>query len=80
MSWDPINEILYCGEHSGKVCMWNLKTDTEKFLESSGDEQHSLVITQIMPMPKLQFIATAGMDGKIILWNTINYKVKSVYK
>ena len=31
-------------------------------------------------MPKLQFIATASMDGKIILWNTINYKIKSIYK
>ncbi len=31
-------------------------------------------------MPKLHFMASGGMDGKLILWDTINNKVKSVYK
>lgn len=59
--------------------MWNLKTDTEKMLDPE-QEQHSLMVTEIIPMPKLQFVASASMDSKIILWNTINYKVKSVYR
>lgn len=31
-------------------------------------------------MPKLQFMASGRMDGKLILWDTINNKKKWVYK
>jgi WD40 repeat protein len=31
-------------------------------------------------MPKLQFMASGRMDGKLILWDTINSKKKWVYK
>lgn len=34
----------------------------------------------MVSMPKLHFMASGGMDGKLILWDTINNKVKSVYK
>ena len=80
LSWDSLNEIMYCGQNSGAVSMWNLKSDTERMLESQGEEKHELLITDIITMPKLQFVATSSMDSKLILWNTINYKVKCVYR
>lgn len=32
LAWDNINEVLYCGQKSGGIYMWNLKTDLEKVL------------------------------------------------
>ena len=38
------------------------------------------MITCMITMPKLQFMASGRMDGKLILWDTINKKKKWVYK
>ena len=32
LSWDNVNEVLYCGQKNGNIYMWNLKTDLEKAL------------------------------------------------
>ena len=37
------------------------------------------MITALLPMPKLQFLASAGLDSNIILWDTIKNKKKRVY-
>lgn len=69
--------------------MWNLKTNLEKALtepkhfetEIEGSEEKvNLLITSMITMPKLQFMASGRMDGKLILWDTINSKKKWVYK
>lgn len=38
------------------------------------------MITSMITMPKLQFMASGRMDGKLILWDTIDNKKKWVYK
>ena len=37
------------------------------------------MITSMITMPKLQFMASGRMDGKLILWDTINNKKKWTY-
>ena len=37
------------------------------------------MITCMITMPKLQFMASGRMDGKLILWDTINNKKKWTY-
>lgn len=44
------------------------------------DLGHTAVIQDIIVMSKLQFIASAALDGAIILWDMISYKKKRVYK
>jgi hypothetical protein len=39
-----------------------------------------MLIMDMIVMPKLQFMASGGMDGKLVLWDTINNKIKCVYK
>lgn len=39
-----------------------------------------MMITSMITMPKLQFMASGRMDGKLILWDTINNKKKWIYK
>jgi len=77
LAWDSLNEILYCGQYDGLINIWKLKTDTESQLEDKS--AHTAVITDMIAMPKLQFLASASLDGKLILWNTINDKKKRVY-
>ncbi len=69
--------------------MWNLKTDLEKALEEckptqedkdSNEKKINEMITYMITMPKLQFMASGRMDGKLILWDTINNKKKWIYK
>lgn len=38
------------------------------------------MITSMITMPKLQFMASGRMDGKLILWDTINNKKKWTYR
>lgn len=38
MAWDNVNEVLYCGQKSGNIYMWNLKTDLEKALCEDNNE------------------------------------------
>ena len=38
------------------------------------------MITSMITMPKLQFMASGRMDGKLILWDTINNKKKCTYE
>lgn len=44
------------------------------------DEVHTMMVMDMITVPKLHFMASAGMDGKVILWDTINNRVKWVYK
>ncbi len=48
--------------------MWEQKTDQQR---PDHYQNHEEMITAIIPMPKLQFVASASMDGNIILWHTI---------
>jgi WD40 repeat protein len=85
MAWDELNEVLYCGLKNGGISMWNFKTDTERPmlpLDAVEDrrEAHTMMIMDMITMPKLQFMASGGMDGKLVLWDTINHKIKWVYK
>lgn len=84
-----MNEVLYCGQKSGNIYMWNLKTDLEKVLEEckpsledkeTNERKINEMITCMITMPKLQFMAGGRMDGKLILWDTINNKKKWTYK
>ncbi len=38
------------------------------------------MITSMISMPKLQFMASGRMDGKLILWDTINHCKKCTYE
>lgn len=61
--------------------MWNLKTDTEQLMEPANQEEsHNSFIMDMVSMPKLQFLASGGIDSKLILWDTISYKVKWTYR
>jgi len=77
LEWDGVNELLYCGQKDGQINIWNLKTDTESSLDR---DSHNKVIMDMIAMPKLQFLASAALDGILILWDTLNYKKKRVYK
>ena len=48
--------------------------------KDGGDNFHSDVITCLLPLNKLQFLASASLDRKIILWDTIENKKKREYK
>ena len=61
--------------------MWEKKTDSIKqdFLnDTKKNGRHTDVITKIIPMPKLQFVASASLDSRIILWD-FEYKFKWAY-
>jgi len=62
--------------------MWEKKTDS---IKQNYYKKHTDEVTAIIPMPKLQFVASASLDSKIILWNTIfgqdeEKKVRRVYE
>jgi len=91
LAWDGIGEVLYCGEKDGGINLWNLKTDTETQLGKKPDSTHNEAkfekslyhtgtIMDMIAMPKLQFMASGALDCNLILWDTITYEVKRIYK
>lgn len=43
-------------------------------------EGHTDIINTMILVPKLHFVVTGGMDGKVLLWDVQTYKLKEVYK
>lgn len=41
---------------------------------------HTMEVTTMLPLPKLQFLASAGLDKKIILWDLLENDIKREYK
>ena len=41
--------------------------------------RHTDVITDLLPLPKLLFLASASLDQRVILWDTITRKARRVY-
>ena len=78
MAWDSVNEILYCCGKGPAIYQWMVKTDSER--ELTDPDGHTEMISAMIMMPKLQFLATGGYDGKLILWDTISQTKKFKYK
>jgi WD40 repeat protein len=54
-------------------------TEKDKAAKPKNEKGHVDAIMVLLPLPKLQFLASAGLDGKIILWDTIKLKKKREY-
>lgn len=52
----------------------------KKLQKKTEDAFHNDVITCLLPLNKLQFLASASLDRKIILWDTIENRKKREYK
>ena len=39
-------------------------------------EGHTQAISAMIVVPKLHFVVTGGMDGKVLLWDVQTYKLK----
>lgn len=53
-----------------------MQKKSEFYLEKG----HKLTVQDIIPMAKLQYVATGGLDGVIVLWDTITHTKKREYK
>lgn len=78
MAWDNVNEVLYCCGKTPVIREWMIKTDSERDLYDP--DGHTEMISAMIMMPKLQFLATGGYDGKLVLWDTISQSKKFKYK
>lgn len=54
-----------------------VKTDSER--ELTHPDGHTTMISSMIMMPKLQFLASGGYDGNLILWDTISLNIKFKY-
>lgn len=48
--------------------------------KDKSKEGHYRVIMAMVAMPKLQFLASAGLDSYLIIWDTINQQKKRVFR
>lgn len=83
MSWDEQRELLLCGGIDGNIEFLDINTldeDQSKFKLIPLTGGHSDIITSLICLPKLEFTVSASLDGKLILWDTIEHKLKIAYK
>ena len=72
---DTIN-ILATSCDKSKDVQIPIKNKNNSQLKDLG---HDGIVMCMVTMPSLQFLASGGMDGKLILWDRINNKKKKVY-
>ena len=76
-------DSFFSSNQKHNIILKNLKNKSEtrgnynfKMFDNGG---HSDAITALLPLPKLQFLASAGLDSRIILWDTIKMQKKREY-
>lgn len=67
---------------NGTINIWDQKNEPQ--FKKIGIKNHKNIghkdnISVLIPIKKLQFLASASFDKKIILWDTIDYKKKREY-
>lgn len=79
LAWDGVNHLLYSGESSGTINLWNFgdskKTDPFKVLRNVHDQ----MVTDLLAIPKLEFLISCSQDRKVVLWDTISCMPRRIY-
>ena len=72
------------GQADPNLSMKGKKTahDLSKAHKNEEDrlDGHTAEVTAMLPLPKLQFLASAGLDKKIVLWDLLENTPKREYK
>lgn len=79
LAWDGVNHLLYSGEGGGAINIWNFgdskKTEPVKVLKSVHDQ----MVTDLLAIPKLEFLISCSQDRKVVLWDTISCMPRRIY-
>lgn len=78
LAWDNSSHLLYSGDNTGFINLWNYtdskKTDPAKILHGHND-----MVTDLIAVPKLEFLISCSQDRKVILWDMISAEPGRVY-
>lgn len=79
MAWDSSSRLLYSGDDVGTINIWNYadskKTDPIKYLD-----EHDGMVTDLIAVPKLEFLISCSQDKKVILWDMISAAPRRIYR
>ena len=77
MKWcgKPINRIFTAGLE-GEIHAYNTEL---KDVGKNEEQVHNNDILDLLPIPSMGYIASAGMDKKIALWHMDTLKLKHVF-
>lgn len=69
------DNILYAGGPEGMIYYWNLQDTSSRITQSNIFPKHkdfhhgNKAVTAMLPIPKLNILATSDLDGQILLWD-----------
>ena len=77
--WNLKTDLEKPLHYSLKSTNQNHSAPDKNIEKDNHDEKDNLMITCMITMPKLQFMASGRMDGKLVLWDTITNEEKKTY-
>ncbi|OMJ91751.1 hypothetical protein SteCoe_5652 [Stentor coeruleus] len=79
MAWDSTSRLLYSGDNVGIINLWNYSEGKKGELIKSLNN-HDDMITDLIAVPKLEFLISCSQDKKVILWDMISTSPRRIYK
>lgn len=78
MAWDSTSRLLYSGDDVGCINLWKY-SESKKTEPIKTLHDHDGMVTDLIAVPKLEFLISCSQDKKVILWDMISTKTRRIY-
>jgi WD40 repeat protein len=78
LAWDSTSRLLYSGDDVGCINLWKYQ-ESKKTEPVKSLHDHDGMVTDLIAVPKLEFLISCSQDKKVILWDMISTKTRRIY-
>jgi WD40 repeat protein len=78
LAWDNTSNLLYSGDNVGVINLWNY-SDSKRSDPIKSLCKHDDMVTDLIAVPKLEFLISCSQDRKVILWDMISTTPRRIY-
>ncbi|CAG9330960.1 unnamed protein product [Blepharisma stoltei] len=79
MAWNSSHGILYSGDNTGAINIWNFEEKKRNEPIKVLKEGHEDMVTDLIAVPKLEFLFSCSQDRRVILWDMISATPRRIY-
>ena len=79
--WNPVHKIIYGGDSYGNISLWFYSKNDKRVKDPFKvlKNGHTEMVTDLLPLPKLESLISCSSDHKVILWDMISGSPRRFY-